>query len=187
MNATQRIAYPLATVLFLLCRSAAPAPPVPYQMIVSVNDDRNSSGLITLNVINPTQHTLGFAWVPGIEPVMDFKVEFRELSDGFDPDSGWMCLKPNPKPALKPGTSDIVGVAIEHREKICILPGQNALFRVTPNFPMSTPGFYRVSLTTTLDAYELDGPVTASAKVRSVKVVLHGGPIVLCKTSSGFF
>ena len=189
MNAVKRTCLLLIATIFLLgrCAAAAPAPvnvPAPYSLTLSLN-----GADLMLTVTNLTQHTLYFGWTGGFDRTIQFHVDYK--APAADPilNSGWTPLKPNAKPVPKPGTPDVVTHTDEHREKTLLAPGHDAAFPVVPDFPMTAPGFYRITLTMTIPQAPylgMDSSASALKETPGALLVLHSNTLVVRQTQNGF-
>ncbi len=195
MNAPRYISLLFAATVFLLCRlavaaspaAAPPAGPLPavYRLTLpSVSNAQIGSPAsysITFNLLNATPYTLGFAWAPYVEPKLQFQVDHKAPGDNPNTDSGWKPVKPISKPISK---SSPFAITEDHREKIALAPAQNATFSAPLGFSLAAPGFYRISLTMTMDAYEKENPLDTKGIQR--RIVLQSDHLVVAKTDWGF-
>jgi hypothetical protein len=194
MNTPRYISLLFAATVSLLCRSAAAAPPVAgspaaYRLTLPSADNGKigppDSYLITFNLLNASPHkTLYFVWAPYVEPALRFQVDHKAPGDNPNTDSGWKPVKPIPKPAPKPGISDLVVHEEDDRQRVVLTPGQNGSFFGSLGYSLAAPGFYRISLTMTMDAYEKENPSDAQGRQR--KLVLQSDHLVVAKTDWGF-
>ena len=195
MNAIRHVSLVSAAAIFLLCRSAVAAPaaaappagplPAAYRLTLPSADNGKigppDSYFITFNLSNATPHTLYFAWAPYVEPKLRFQVDHKAPGDNPNTDSGWKPVKPIPKPVSK---SSPFAITEDHREKEVFTPGQEARFSAPLGFSLAAPGFYRVSLTMTIDAYETENPSDTEGRQR--RLVLQSDHLVVARTDWGF-
>lgn len=170
------------------------APTEPYDLTLSLDSVNNSSyyaPLIVLKVTNHTQqHTLSFLWAYIRDAT--FEVEYRSSPKDSKTASDWKPLKPNtvsspngnqatPSDVLR----DTYDVTYSHH--YFILPGREGDITLTPDFPMSKQGFYRVrAIMKVRDAVEVDTSVTPPIPIREFELVLHSQPFVVRRTADGF-
>ncbi len=178
-----------------LTNSKPTASPAPYRLTLSIAD--NTHGLssdipnVTLNLINSTPHTLILLWTPPY-PVI-FEVDYKAATDDPHLATGWKRLTPYPHlspsagPQVTPGTKGAIVIMKNHVERIVILPKQERGFSFSPDFPMSTQGFYRIkAMMAVPDAREFDESVSPATLIRSFKLVVRSKPFVVCHNADGF-
>lgn len=143
---------------------------------------------ITLNLTNPTSHTLFFPFAPGMDPnFLVFSVEYQAMADNPNANSGWMRLLPNAEPSPKPPFPGLVLESVSNQQRVVVLSHQTGQLTFPPDFPMSKDGFYRISAVLTVpEASEYQGEVPGSTKLGSFKLVARSKPLVIRRTAAGF-
>ena len=147
-----------------------------------------SKPYITLNLTNPSAHTLFFPFAPGMDPnFVVFSVEYKAAADNPNLSTGWLRLQPNYEPPYKFPFPGLVLEEVTDKQSIAIPSHQTGQLTFPPDFVMSKNGFYRISAVLTVPvASEYQGAVPGSTKFGSFKLVARSKPFIIRRTDDGF-